>query len=270
MPAGIINADATIIPDQAEVWLLPKASAPSGIASFTPATPTDDLAALGWSFSGLIDDKKGIPLDPSIEVKEYDAFGYPQFRVKLRKGKLKTGFTALEMNSVTRQFVLSGSTAGKRGAPSNNQFYVLYKWIDEDVVNGEKIWMTLSACPLELKSMGGIVEGELSWAEITVHHTTDANADIFQEIAIYSISKLFTLGTGVTAYTVTVDGETTGTVAALTAAALDTALEALPNVGAGKVVVSGTGGAPGTLTALFSVPVNVVSALGTGGTVGVS
>lgn len=270
MPAGVINADATIIPDQAEVWLLPKASAPSGIASFIPALPTSDLAALGWQFSGLIDDKKGIPLDPSIEVQEYNAFGYPQFRVKLRNGKLITGFTALEMNSVTRQVILPGSSASKRGAPKNNQFYVLYKWIDQDVVNGTKIWVTLAACPLELKSMGGIVEGELSWAEISVHHTTDANADIFQEVATYSIAKTVNIGTGVTAYVVTIDGVPTSSVAATTPAALQTALNAHPNVGAGKSVVSGTGGAPGTLNVLFSVPVNAVSAVGTGGTVGIA
>ena len=267
MPAGVINADATIIPDKAEVWLLPKSSAPSGIASFTPATPAQDLAALGWQFCGLIDEKKGIPLDPSIEVQEYNAFGYPGFRKKLRQGKLKTGFTVLEMNAITRQFVLPGSTGTKKGIPRNNQFYVLYKWTDEDVANGTKIWMTLATCPLELKGMGGIMEGELFWAEITVHHTTDANQDVFQEIAVYSIPKVFTIGTGVTAYVVTVDGVPTATVAATTPAALDTALEALPNVGTGKVVVSGAGGAPGTLTALFSVPVSIVSAVGTGGTV---
>lgn len=270
MPAGIINADQTIIPDQAEVWLLSKASAPTGIASFIPALPTTDLAALGWQFSGLIDDKKGVPIDPSIEVRDYNAFGYPQFRVKLRNGKLTTSFTALEINSVTRQFILPGSTAAKKGPPRNNQFYVLYKWIDNDIVNGTKIWVTLAAAPIELTAMGGIVEGELSWAECKVHHTTDANADIFQEVAIYSISKLFTIATGVTAYTVTIDGSTTTTVAATTQAALQAALVALPNVGAGKVVVSGTGGAPGTLTALFSVPINAISALGTGGTVVVS
>lgn len=270
MPTGVVNSDATIIPDQAEVWLLPKASAPTGITSFIPPLPTSDLAALGWQFCGLIDDKKGIPMDPTIEVKDYNAFGYPQFRVKLRNGKLTTAFTALEINPVTRQFILPGSTAAKKGPPKNVQFYVLYKWTDNDVTNGTKIWVTLAACPIELKSMGGIVEGELSWAECSVHHTTDANRDIFQEVAIYSISKVFTIGSGVTAYTVTIDGVTSGTVAALTSAALQTALLAMSNVGASGVVVSGSGGAPGTLTALFAVPVNVVSALGTGGTVGVS
>lgn len=270
MVAGVVNADATIIPDQAEVWLLPKSSVPSGLASFIPALPTSDLKALGWQFCGLIDDKKGIPMDPTIEVKDYNAFGYPQFRVKLRNGKLTTAFTALEINSVTRQFILPGSSGAKKGPPRNNQFYVLYKWTDNDVTNGTKIWVTLSAAPIELKSMGGIVEGELSWAECSVHHTTDANADIFQEIAIYSISKVFTIATGVTAYTVTVDGVTTTTIAATTQAALQTALQALANVGVSGVTVSGTGGAPGTLTALFTVPVNLVSALGTGGTVTVA
>jgi hypothetical protein len=270
MVTGVINADATVIPDQAEVWLLPKASAPTGITSFIPALPTSDLSALGWSFCGLIDDKKGIPMTPTIEVKDYNAFGYPQFRVKLRNGKLMTAFTALEINSCTRQFVLPGSTAAKKGPPKNVQFYVLYKWTDNDITNGTKIWVTLAACPIELKTMGGIVEGELSWAECNVHHTTDANRDIFQEVAIYSISKLFTIGTGVTGYVVTVDGVATGTIATTTSAALQTALQALPNVGVSGVTVSGSGGAPGTLTALFTVPVNVVSALGTGGTVGVS
>jgi hypothetical protein len=110
-----VNPDATLIPDQAEVWVALKSTVTS-ISSMIPATPSDDLSALGWSFCGLIDDKKGIPLDPSIEVKEYDAFGHPQFRVKLKNGKLKTGFTALERNTVTKQIVCPGRRA-TRSAP---------------------------------------------------------------------------------------------------------------------------------------------------------
>jgi hypothetical protein len=105
----------TLIPDQAEVWLK-LASDVTDITTMIPTSVTDDLVALGWEFTGLIDDKKGIPLDPSIEVKEYDAFGHPKFRVKLKKGKLTTGFTALETNTVTKKIVLPGS-APTRSAP---------------------------------------------------------------------------------------------------------------------------------------------------------
>jgi hypothetical protein len=79
--AQTINPEATIIPDQAEVWFALKADV-TDITTMIPATPDDDLEALGWEEVGLVDDKKGIPLDPSGEIKEYDAFGHPIFRTK--------------------------------------------------------------------------------------------------------------------------------------------------------------------------------------------
>jgi len=173
-----INPDATVIPDKAEVWLALKSDV-SSLASYTPITATDDLADLGWEFCGLIDDKKGIPLDPAIEVKPYDAFGFPQFRVKLRKGTVKTGFTVLEANDVTAKFVLPGSASGKIGIPKDVQVYVLYRFADEDTAH---VWMSLRPAPLELKSHGGIIDGELSFAEIVVHHTTDSNGDVFKTL----------------------------------------------------------------------------------------
>ena len=173
-----INPDATLIPDKAEVWLALKSEV-SNVSTIAPDSITDDLATLGWEFCGLIDDKKGIPLDPAIEVKPYDACGHPQFRVKLRKGTLKTGFTALETNSVTEKFVLPGSAAGKIGIPKDVQVFVLYKFVDESTT---RIWYSLTAAPLELKSHGGIIDGELSFAELVVHHTSNADNDVFQVI----------------------------------------------------------------------------------------
>lgn len=83
-----------------------------------------------------------------------------------------------------------------------------------------------------------------------------------------SITKIVTIGSGVTEYTVTVDGQTTASISTMTSAALRTALEALSNVGAGNVTVTGSSGGP--LTVEFSVPVTVVTASGTGGTVTIS
>ncbi|WLP90257.1 hypothetical protein [Gordonia sp. NB41Y] len=83
-----------------------------------------------------------------------------------------------------------------------------------------------------------------------------------------SITKVFTLGSGVTAFTATVDSQTTASITTLTAAGLKSALEALSNVGAGNVTVTGSSGGP--FTAVFTVPVTVVSANGTGGTVTVA
>lgn len=173
-----INPDATLIPDQAEVWLALKADV-TNIEDMIPDSANQDLVGLGWEFTGLIDDQKGIPLSPSVEVREYDAFGHPKFRVKLKKGKLETSFTALENNSVTRKIVLPGSDSHKIGAPKDIQIHVLYRFIDED---NACVWVSLTPAPVELKAHGGIVDGELSWAEMTVHHTTDANNDIFQVV----------------------------------------------------------------------------------------
>jgi hypothetical protein len=267
--AQTINPDATIIPDQAEVWFK-LASEVDDIDTMMPDDPDDDLEALGWEEVGLIDDKKGIPLDPSGEVKEYDAFGHSAFRVKFFNGKLISGFTALEWNSVTRKFVLPGSEAGKIGAPKNVQGYLLYRHIDEEKT---VVWAQLRPALLELKSHGGIIEGELSFAEIAVHHTKDANGDVFDVIGDTSddVVKTFTIAAGVTAYTATVDGQTTASIATKTAAALQSALRLLSTVTAlpdDGVTVDGPTGGP--LVATFTGPVTTVSAAGTGGTVTVA
>lgn len=272
--AQTINPELTIIPDQAEVWYLPKAAVPMvdgvpDLSALTPETPDDDLEEIGWEEVGLVDDQKGIPLDPSGDVKEYDAFGHAAFRVKFLKGKLKSGFTALEWNTVTRQFVLPGSAPDKIGAPKNVQGYLLYRHVDE---GRAVVWMQLRPALLELKSHGGIIEGELSFAEMTVHHTKDANGDIFQVIDASSddVVKTFTIDSGVTAYTVTVGGATTSSITTKTAAALQSALRALSTVTALEspgVTVEGPSGGP--LVATFTGPVTV-SAAGTGGTVAVA
>lgn len=188
-----INPDATVIPDKAEVWLALKSEVTS-YSSMIPTTATANLETLGWSFSGLIDDKKGIPLDPNVEVKPYDAFGHPQFRVKLRKGSLKTGFTALETNDVTKKIVLPGSADNKIGIPKDIQVYVLYKFVDDATT---RVWVSLKPAPVELKSHGGIIDGELSYAELVIHHTADANNDVFQTVtSIAGASGGGTGGTG--------------------------------------------------------------------------
>lgn len=275
MSVEAINPDATLIPDKAEVWLILAStiSAETGIAPKIPTTPGVDLKDLGWGFSGLIDDKKGVPLDPSIEVKEYDAFGHPGFRVKLKKGKLKSGFTALEMNAVTRQIVLPGSAPNKIGIPKNVQFYVLYRFVDEDNAGGSKVWVSLRPAPVELKAHGGIVEGELSFAELVVHHTADAAGDVFETVdeTADDVAKTFTIAAEVTGYTVTVDGQTTASITTKTKAALQSALRllstvtALPSPG---VTVDGPTGGP--LVATFTGPVTTVTATGSGGTVTVA
>lgn len=174
------NPDLTLIPDEAEVWLALKADV-TNIATLIPVTPTADLTSTDWEFSGLIDADKGIPLAPTIEVREYDAFGRPRFRVKAKKGKLNTGFTVLETNAVTKKVVLPGSSDTKIGAPKDVQIYVLYRFVDEDRAT---VWVSLTPALAELSSHGGIIDGELSWAEITVHHTTDAAGDIFEVVTV--------------------------------------------------------------------------------------
>jgi len=147
-----INPDATIIPDQAEVWLLLKSDLVGAYSGMIPANTATDLEALGWEFCGLIDDAKGIPLDPSVEVK-------------------------LETNAVTEKIVLPGSAAGMIGIPKDVQVYVLYKFEDDDAI---RIWVSLTPAPVELKSHGGIIDGELSFAELVIHHTSNADNDVFE------------------------------------------------------------------------------------------
>lgn len=264
-----INPDATLIPDGAEVWLALKADV-TDITAMIPATPSDDLAVLGWELTGAIDDKKGIPLTPTIEVKEYDAFGHPKFRVKLRNGKVETGFTALERNATVKKIMLPGSAPNKIGRPKDIQVYVLYRYIDED---RETVWVQLTPAPVELKSTSGVVDGELWWAEFTVHHTANSDGDVFEVVDDSSddVAKTFTIGAGVTAYTATVTAVTTASITTKTKAALQSALRAIASVAAlpsPGVTVDGPDGGP--LVATFTGPVTGVSAAGTGGTVTVA
>lgn len=261
-----VNFDATIIPDKAEVWVAHKADV-ANITDLYPETPDDDLVALGWAEVGLVDDAKGIPLDPSIEVKEYDGFGYPRFRVKLRKGKLNTGFTMLEDNAETRRIALPGSAPNKIGIPKDVQLYVLYRVIDED---RGLVWVSERPGAAQITGATGFVEGELWSRTVTMLHTGNALGDAFHVVVDPGppIVKVFTLGEDVTAYTSTVDGHTTAAIVALTNAALQAALRALPNVGSSGVTVTGTGTGP--FTATFTVAVSSVTATGTGDTVTVT
>lgn len=269
MAAGVIDADATLIPDQAEVWVALKSEV-TDIATMIPSSVTADLAALGWEHTGLVDDQKGIALDPTIEVKEYNAFGHPIFRTKLRNGKLVTSFTALEINSVTRKIVLPGSAENKIGRPKDVQAYVLYRFVDED---RSTAWVQLRPAAMELSGHGGIVDGELSWAEITVHHTADAAGDIFEVVndSTDDVAKTVTIPGGVSAYTFTAGADTTTSIVPKTAAALQTALRALASVQAlpdPGATVTGPDGGP--LVVTFTGPITPTSATGTGGTVVVS
>ncbi len=271
MTAPVVNADNTLIPDQAEVWLLLKSAVPNGdITPFIPTEPTADLSALSWEFSGLIDDAKGIPITPGIEVKPYDAFGHPRFRVKLKKGTLVTGFTALERNAVTNKIVLPGSTSKRVGIPKDVQIYVLYRFVDEDRAT---VWVQLTPAPVELSGTSGIIDGEKWWAEMKVHHTANAEGDVFEivDASTDDVVKTFTIDPAVTEYTVTVGADTSATITTKTQTALQSALRLLPTVTAlpspGVTVVGPSGG---PLVATFTAPVPTVSATGTGGTVGVA
>lgn len=264
-----INPNATIIPDEAEVWFVLKSDV-ADIATFTPDSPTEDLEALGWEEVGLISDAKGIPLTPSGQVREYDAFGHPVFRVKFRKGQLKTGFTSVEWNSVTRKFVLPGSAPDMIGIPKDVQGYLLYRFVDEDRAT---VWVQQRPALVELSGMGPIADGELSWADLTVHHTPTAAGDVFKVIDATAddVVKTFTIAGGVTAYTATVGANTSTSITTMTASALQTALRALASVQAlpsPGVTVTGPSGGP--LVATFTSDPGTVSAAGTGGTVTVT
>jgi hypothetical protein len=74
---------------------------------------------------------------------------------------------------------------------------VLYKFVDQDITNGTTMWVTLTAAPVELKGTAASLTAKSFWADLTVHHTTDANNDIFQVVGTYSISKTYEdIGTG--------------------------------------------------------------------------
>lgn len=101
--------------------------------------------------------------------------------------------------------------------------------------------------------------------EITSFEKNGNNAVMTISSADGSVTKLFTLPGGSTAGTwnVYVDGETTDGIAFNpTAAAVRTALEAIPTVGAGNVEVTGSTGGP--FTVVFKNGAGLVTASGSG------
>ncbi|MFV8177022.1 hypothetical protein ACNQQN_00055 [Mycobacteroides chelonae] len=120
---------------------------------------------------------------------------------------------------------------------------------------GPAAWVQLRPALVELKGHGGIVDGELSWAELTVHHTADANGDAFEVVdaSADDVTKTFTIDSGVTEYTVTAGADTTVAITTKTATALHNALRALASVQAlpsPGVTVTGPSGGP--LVAVFT------------------
>ena len=87
-------------------------------------------------------------------------------------------------NTTTKKIVLPGSATNRIGIPKDVQVYVLYRFVDEDTATGTIVWVSLTPAPVELKSHGGIIDGELSFAEMVVHHTTDANNDVFEVVQV--------------------------------------------------------------------------------------
>lgn len=245
-----INPDASHIWDEAEVWIQSKAAvtAAGGIDAVKPSSVDEDFAALGWGYVGLIDAKKGIPVDPSGELKKFDGFGYTSYRQKFSKGEVATGFTCLEDNAVTQKIVLPGSTADKIGVPKDLQFYVLYRTVDEGFT--DEVLVSLRPATLELKSHSGKVEGEQEMYEFTAHHSPDQNKDVFQRIggSIAGGTDTFTVALGGATggdFTLSFGGNTTAPIAYnATPAAVKTALVAFDDgYKASDWAVTGSAGA---------------------------
>lgn len=265
-----INPDASHIWDEAEAYILPKsalAGAPIEGSAFEPTSVNEDFTTLGWLFVGLIDAKKGIPRKPEGEFKEFDAFGFAAYRSKFTKGKLSTGFTCLEDNAVTAGIVLPGSTSDKVGIPKDLQYYVLYRTIDTGFA--DKVEMSLRPATLELTDHSGAVEGEQEMYEFTVHHSPDANKDIFKKIAAAASLDWTVTVTGTPTggtFTLSYGGKTTAGIAYNAAgSAVKSALVALDDgYGTSDWAVSGSG--PYAVTAPASGALTGSGTALTGGT----
>lgn len=247
---AVVNPDASRIWDEAETYVIPRAAVVGGdISAYIPADVDEDIDPL-WEFVGLLDASAGIPVSPEIEINHYDGFGHSRYRSKARKGAVTTGFTALEDNSVTRKFVLPGSTSGRIGAPKGVYFYVMYVLRDEDIITD--IWVTLRPALFELTGYAAKAEGEQESYEIACHHANDANGDVFERVETANP----------TVWTVTITGSPTGGAFGLKVgtdtvvgiaynaanSAVDSALETLPSVGSAGATVTGSSGGPFTVT----------------------
>ncbi|AZV00741.1 major tail protein [Gordonia phage Kiko] len=253
MPATI-NPDASHIWDEAEVYILPKAAL-NGAAiegsAFEPESVNEDFTERGWLFVGLIDAAKGIPVSTEGEVKKFNGFGHTAYRTKYVQGQVQTGFTALEDNAVTAQIVLPGSTSKKIGVPRDLQFYVLYRTVDAGA--SELARMSLRPALLELTEHSGAVEGEQEMYEFTVHHSADANKDVFLKIDDAASTEFVVTITGTPTggtFTLTYRGKTTAGINHNAASsAVKSALVALDDGYDGNAfAVSGSSGGPYTIT----------------------
>ncbi|QOC55875.1 major tail protein [Gordonia phage DirtyBoi] len=249
MPATI-NPDASHIWDEAEVYILPKAAlngAPIEGSAFEPDSVNEDFTERGWLFVGLIDAAKGIPVTPEGEVKKFNGFGHTAYRTKFVQGQVQTGFTALEDNAVTAQIVLPGSSSDKIGVPRDLQFYVLYRTVDSGAADLGR--MSLRPALLELTEHSGAVEGEQEMYEFTVHHSADANKDVFKKIGNVATTDFQVTITGAPTggtFTLTYEGKATTALAYnASAATVKSALVALDDgYDASDFAVAGSAGGP--------------------------
>lgn len=180
--AGTININYTLIPDEAEVWLALAADV-TDIETMIPTTVDDDLAGLGWTFVGMINDENGIPLTPTSEIMKFNAFGHRNYRTKIKNGELESGFTCLEVQKpIVKSITLPGSAANRIGPPQNVQVYVLYRVVDEDTAGGTIVWVTLSSAAIQVDAHSGFVESNQTEIGMKVYHTTNADGDIFEVV----------------------------------------------------------------------------------------
>ena len=267
---------------------------------FVAATgiPKDTTAALpaDWHAAGLMLGDPGVGMSRSIERTDVNSWQQGRVLERLKNPKADLSFTLLEDNPTVMELV------AQEDVPTVKKRYILLDFLDD--AGNRKIWVSLAEVRLfvstdnqtqdvkgreitgSLVPVAGkywkITEGKAPAAPATTAGTPapasgtpagntgagNTGAGTGGTPAPVSIVKTFTVDPAASAYTVTVDGQTTPSISTITSAALQAALEGLSTVGTGKVTVTGSGKGP--FTATFTVTVTAVTAAGTGGTVTVA
>jgi hypothetical protein len=242
-------------------------------------TPKDTTAALpaDWKPAGLMLGDPGVGMSRSVERTDVNSWQQGRVLERIKNPKADLAFTLLEDNATVMELV------AQEDVPSVKKRYILLDFLDD--AGNRKLWVSLAEVRLFVSTdnqtqdvKGREITGSLVpvagkyWKILEGKAPAvapKAGAPAGGTPAPVSIVKTFTVGSGVTAFTVTVDTQTTPSISVpVTAAALQTALEGLSNVGTGKVKVAGTGTGP--FTATFTVAVTTVTAAGTSGTVTVA
>ncbi|MGW5920836.1 hypothetical protein ACWFPY_17775 [Nocardia fluminea] len=249
--------------DNADVWIhraTKEDGTPWTLAEIKPSSVEqafEDVSGAEWELVGLLNGEDGFPETVEFDESSYNAWGYGEIKKSYRNRRLERKFSALERNAVTEYLESPGDTVDYVIDAKPADVFIGFEVRTDD----GKVKRRITTVPAKVKS-GGRTDNEQDMASVeytcSIFPDSQKRRFLKQETGqVYTFTLTVTGTAGTFTATVTVGGvgqTATGLAYNIVASALKTAIEALSNVPADSVTVTGTGGVftvivPGTLTA---------------------